>query len=337
MNISLEQIKASVYDFINSGGNIYQSPRSSIPYYNLLNKYVKAHKKAGIQISIKDVYAQIGIFYDEIYDGLFSNLTKFSDENGYIDSFRNDRSVDGVYDKCKRAAKKMQIRLDEWVATMTPFYLHESLVRIDNYSQYLRDNLKIYFSTHSSINDIRTYDPELYNKLRHYRQYAEFGAFKTIEEAVGFLGFDYNPTNATKVGYSINDTLLRDVLLKLYPNKEINSFSDQAIYKKVLNHALYYDLSICEYLKKLGFVYNVESAKRSKLAYMKIIDSSKQTELKNIYKNFANNLNFNFEFFKFDLLPAQEKISLLEDQIHIAKSVVDDYYKHTNYKNKYNS
>lgn len=321
--VTLADIKNDVYSFIAAGGNIYARPRTSIPYYERMNNYAKSQTRRGTPTTIDDVYLAIGIFYDENYDGLFRELAQIADEDGYIDDFRRDERLRS---KIHNAAKLMGLRQDEWIATMTPYKLKEARVSVGDYALKLKRELAEFRRKNGSLNTLRINDPELYNKLRHFRTYAPLGSFGSLSDAAAYLGEKYETDK--DVSLTINVSSLVKELNKQYPTKVIDKL-DVPTYKKALQYSLFYDQTMSEFLAHYGFSYS-EKNHKTRLEVMKLTDNEKQVELKEICSAIAAKSGFVYDFDKFDNLSAVEKTKILETQKAIAVLAVEIYNQKIN-------
>lgn len=310
--LTIDDIRKDILEYVAKGGDIYAEPRTTIPYYERLKNYCKRLKRNGEDVTLVDVYARAGVFFDPIYDGLYPKLAEVAKANdGKLDAIRN---MPELYAKVSRAKRQMGLPLDEWVALMTPFGLDDAYVSVEDYAKVLRKQLIEFLDKHGSLAVLRQDDPALYNKVRHFRNYAPLGSFSSIEEALNYLGFSYEGAGVD-ISYSFDQ--LKNKLSAAFPKGVVDKFEDINLYKEAIRVALYFDMSLTELFERCGLVYS-EKNTRDRLRYMKVSDGKKQAELKEIYNSLAKACNFRFDIEEFEKMSALDKIAALESQKQLA-------------------
>lgn len=284
--ITVERIKNEIDKFVENGGNIYDS-KENIPYYELMIWFIDRNKRHGIEYSLEDVYKLCGYEYNSIYYNTYklgAHLSKYKDEDGYIDSLKNSDFGRKLYDKLQDKALDLQLDVNDYLMCMYGVRVSNSYTSVD-YIDLVEKQLEEYEKKYGyekvTVSHISDHDMHLYDRIRHLALYFPEGSV-TMGNVLDFFGYNSNE----KQEKIVNEKAVIELLKMIYPDKNIKGLSyNRMLYTRVIKLSTYNNQTVEQYLKSKGFnVFKSQDAyrlSRAKLAvddekYKKICDIRKK-------------------------------------------------------------
>lgn len=287
----IKELTNRIQAHILKGGSIYD-PRRQLKYYEYLrNVKARLSKMDGIEYTNADIYQFCGFDYDPyyaIYLEMLSDLSELSDKDKYVDkkfSFKTTKPE--TYGKLCTLATAHNSCLYDTIVILTGYRLKDANINMD-YEQALIERLLIAYPDRN-IAGIRRNNTNLYEMIRHLKEYKY--PTMSMAETIGILGFT-NSRMKNETEINISKTELLSTLNRLYPSKVIDRslFQQKDFYYKLIKLSILENLSLVEYLNKLGFSYT-QGNMVARLAQMKVDESKRYNFLIKKKKEFYSKLD----------------------------------------------
>ena len=189
MKEKIEELKNSIEEYLNNGGNLYGRV-VDLPYYLDLQEIILAYKLKGIEKTQADIYAMCGIEYDQEYGyhlKVMHAIEKYADKNGNISSIRKHKYDDKKsYNLLRKIAEKYGVSMFDYVACMTDYFYDYAFVR-QNQIAFVEARLKRYYKQYGDIRCLKKVDPRTYEVIRIIQK--RLGENFTIPDVLEYFGY----------------------------------------------------------------------------------------------------------------------------------------------------
>ena len=246
--ITMERIFAEVTSYFENGGQ-KQVNAKDYPFYITIRKFIERENKKGYNYTFDGIMSLMG-HYDSKILADRQIVFKYADFEGCVDSMRGTKD----YDHIRIRAQVLGLAPAEYVASISPFHFSKSVVTVENYIGYLKQEIATALDGRRDATGLRTTHPELYDKVRHLREYFPEGSLDDIADAFNYLGFDYDGRTLKKS--SKPESYYLKQLEALFPDKVVTKIDHTTVLgKTLLRLSLENNMFLVDYLADRGFTY----------------------------------------------------------------------------------
>lgn len=199
-------LQSMLDDYVKSGG-IVDDLTTQHPIYKILVDYDMYDKNERL-MSLEEKFAFLGHPRKaknsnfETYSKRLSELNSFKDDNGYVDSYKQDTQMDNFIKTC---SEQFKIPLSLVVCLLGNQKLKKHVVEVDRY-EYLKTLLSAYVQKYGNFVDLRSKDPYLYELLSSSSRdhHTSDGSKISIYYFIDFLGFGHIENRFLKLTNATN-------------------------------------------------------------------------------------------------------------------------------------
>ncbi len=250
-----KSLREDIERYLASGGSFHVR-RKSLPFYERLHNYVKLRKFSSYEEAMKSLgYKNYSDTYFRFLD--LQNISKFCDENGFF-IYKREKDNSNFHNILQAAADTLQMPAAVIITLLCDKKLEKCVVETDYY-EYLRSQLEQFAKTNNGFVGIKRKAPQLYNKLRHFREsaYNDMQDELSTEAVLAFMGLDnfkFRYWESGKSGYDISDELKAIQEKSKGKVVTIGDFSND-LRKKVYRNAYRQGIQVKDYLGQFGIEY----------------------------------------------------------------------------------
>lgn len=301
---NIQSLHDAISEFVNNGGDVSTICHNDTIYKKVKNTAVFIN---GSQISVAEKFRLAGFPREEKYNptkmamNTLKQLDNFKDENGYVDSYRNNKKLNASVDS---VAIYYNLPISLVITLLGEKQLKFYTLNIDRYD-YIKTCLAEYISKYGSLVGIKQKDERLYSLLCSTTKIhpTHNGKKISVAELVKELGFgDYeNNFKETSNSKPFNPeefmNKYRNIITR-NGNKINLSDLDSNDYSYLSNYLRRSSLSFAEFFAGYGVEYTsqkvFETNKHLKVQAYPFLDEMK-AEVDSLLQDFYNN-NPNFQF-----------------------------------------
>ncbi len=246
--ITMERIISEVTTYFSNGGQ-KQINAKDYPFYITIRKFIERENKKGYNYTFDGIMSLMG-HYDSKILADRQIVFKYADFEGCVDSMRGTKD----YDHIRIRAQVLGLAPAEYVASISPFHFSKSVVTVENYIGFLKQEISKALDGRRDATGLRTTNPELYDKVRHLREYFPQGSLDDIADAFNYLGFDYEGRILKKS--TKPESYYLKQLEALFPDKVVTKIDHTTVLgKTLLRLSLENNMFLVDYLADRGFTY----------------------------------------------------------------------------------
>lgn len=265
-----ENVKDALIEEIDAylaNGGKFDIDHSKLPFFQRVHSYIKGFKKKGLSLTFEEAMKQLGYKqYSSIYFRCkdLSKLKEFRDENGYVDSFRKDKSFVGYMTFLSRTLEIpysiiIQLLADEKLKTMTIS---------TEYIAHVKDEFERHIEVYGTLKGFTSIDKKLYEKLHNLRRYISVGTGETFtnEEILSIMDLDVEHSLKNKTA---KDFDLESVMSKFMGKGKIKSSDiDSPTYRWILTESVKMGVPMTELFNSYGIEYHGKNRDRLSKMYV---------------------------------------------------------------------
>ena len=204
-------------------------------------------------------------------------LAETADEDGFVDSIRDDKGANALYNDLAYYAEKYGTSNFDFLVLMTPFSLREAMVNVGDYDSYLRGQLREAYCD-GEAEGIRHDEPALYEKIRQSQKYTPGATGKDMFDKFDLVNERVHETRTIDQPKQASEIIER--LEQLYPSHVVGRLieDDKKTYYDVVRISRNEGKNPKAWLESHGFDYpsgitNTHPQTRTK------IDTAKRAEM----------------------------------------------------------
>lgn len=252
----VEDARVTLIEEINkyiADGGRFEVDHTELPFFNRMRTYMRRFQKQGIYLTFEEAMKELG--YKDFSDTYsrckkLEILKNFRDEDGYVDSYRKDKTYAGYM---------------TWLSKFLdlPYYIiiellcDEKLKKLTISTEYIahvKAELEKYIEINGSLKGMSR-DKKLYEKLRNLRRYLSFGTGETLSNE-NILAIMEIYTE-----HKLKNNIAKDIDIEKILEKYIEKGSakasdfDNSTYRKIISWSIKMGVPLNELFKSYGIEY----------------------------------------------------------------------------------
>lgn len=268
-----------IQEYLNAGGS-FHIERKKLPFYGRLLTYARHLRGSGVILSHEEIMKALGFrnFSDDYYRcRRLKNLKFFRDENGYVDSFRQNPQM---RDDITEIAMKYNVPYYFIITILCNEKLKKYSIQINRIKQIELD-LKKYVEENGTLVGIKRKNPALANAFEYMISYYSDGSGETFskKEWLDIFGLGDVENRFRHVEKKEKD--IEQVMLKIkneHPSGFFAKDLNKSEYRLVLKKAIKMGASVKDICSLYGIEYR--GAKIERLSRVKVEEVPLLKEMK---------------------------------------------------------
>lgn len=248
-----EKLIEEIDEYIANGGR-FDVEHTQLPFFGRMRTYMRRFQKQGEYFSFDQAMKDIGYKnFSDLYTrckGL-EKLKNYRDEEGYVDSYRKDRTYAAYITFLSRRLELpysiiIQLLCDEKLKTVTIS---------SEYVAYVKTQFENYIEQNGSLKGMSR-DKQLYEKLHNLRRYLSFGTGENLSNQDILDIMDIDTEHKLKNNTEKDENL--DKIFDKYVGKGTlkSTDLDKGEYRKILSYSIRLGIPLNELFKSYGIEYH---------------------------------------------------------------------------------
>lgn len=238
--------------YIAEGGQ-FDVDHMELPFFGRMRTYMRRFQKQGIYLTFEEAMRELGYKnFSDTYSRCkrLENLKNFRDEEGYVDSYRKDKSYAGYITWLSKSLDLpyyiiIELLCDEKLKTVTIS---------TEYIAHVKAELENFIEANGSLKGMSR-DKQLYEKLHNLRRYLSFGTGESLsnEDILAIMEID---TEHKLKNNTEKDANIEEILQKyIEKGRAKASDFDNSTYRKIISWSIKMGVPLNELFKSYGIEY----------------------------------------------------------------------------------